>query len=65
MNQRGNEPMTMVHARIPCGLMQWLDDASNQAGVSKSEFIRLALEYVQAGNVEIVQKTIFKPNSER
>lgn len=57
--------MTMVHARIPCDLMQWLDDASNQAGVSKSEFIRLALEYVQAGNVSIVQKTIFKPNSER
>lgn len=66
MNQRGNEPMTTLHARIPCELMQWLDTESSKTGVSKSEFIRLALEYIQAGNVCIVQKTIFRPSdSER
>ena len=66
MNQKGNEPMMMIHARIPVALEKWLESTAYAAGVSKSEFIRLALEYIQAGNVCIVQKTIFKPtNSER
>ena len=61
MNQKGNEPMTMLHAYISVDLMQWLNDTADSAQVGKSEFVRLALEYVRASGVTIVQKTIFRP----
>lgn len=61
MNQKGNEPMTMLHAYIPVDLMQWLNDTADSAQGGKSEFVRLALEYVRASGVTIVQKTIFHP----
>lgn len=63
MNQKGNEPMTMLHAYIETDLMQWLNQSAKQANVGKSEFVRLALEYVRMSGVTIVQKTIFHPNS--
>lgn len=65
MNQKGNEPMVMLHAYISVDLMDWINATAKESNVGKSEFIRLALEYVRNGNFPIVQKTIYKPNSER
>ena len=61
MNQKGNEPMTLLHIRVPIDLETWVSQTAGQAGVTKSEFVRLALEYIQASGVTIVQKTIFRP----
>lgn len=65
MNQKGNEPMTMLHAYISVDLMNWINTSATESNVGKSEFVRLALEYIRQGDFPIVQKTIFKPNSER
>ena len=66
MNQKGNEPMIMLHAYISVDLMDWINATAKESNVGKSEFVRLALEYVRDGNFPIVQKTVFKPtNSER
>jgi hypothetical protein len=65
VNQKGNEPMTMLHAYISVDLMDWINTSAKESNVGKSEFVRLALEYIRQGDFPIVQKTIFKPNSER
>lgn len=60
MNQRGNEPMTMLHAYIPVKLKSQIDSSAMQAGVNKSEYIRLCLEYIQENGVKVVQKHTFR-----
>lgn len=52
--------MTMLHAYIPQKLMEKITISANCAGVNKSEFVRLALEYVQERNIQIVQKMTFR-----
>lgn len=60
MNQHGNEPMTMLHARIPVDLMQDLDRLASTSGVSKSEYVRLSLEYLRDNQIQIVKRVAFK-----
>ncbi len=61
MNQKGNEPMIMLHAYIPAKLKESIDESASRAGVSKSEYIRLALEYVQShSDIVIVHKVTFR-----
>lgn len=59
MNQKGNEPMMMLHARIPLELMEYIENASSQAGISKSEYIRIALEFVRDSNLQVVKSVSF------
>ncbi len=60
MNQKGNEPMTMLHAYIPVKLKEQIDASAARAGVNKSEYIRLSLEYIQENRVRVVQKLTFR-----
>lgn len=63
MNQKGNEPMTMLHARIPVDLMEDLDKLAVKSGVSKSEYIRLSLEYMRDRQIEVIKKVSFRDGS--
>lgn len=60
MPLRDNEPMISVHLRIPSDLMEKVGNASQIAGVTKSEFIRLCVEYVFSERVELVTTRFIK-----
>ena len=60
MNQKGNEPMTTFHSRIPLELMEWINEESAKAGITKAEFIRLAMEYIRENRVILATKRTFR-----
>ena len=63
MNQRGNEPMPMVHTRLPEELIDWIDSSAKEARVTRSEFIRQALEFLKESKAPI-HRNIFRSDSE-
>ena len=62
MNQKGNEPMTTVGLRIPIDLLEAITETSQACGIPRSEYIRLALEYVHQHGIELAVKKTFKGN---
>ena len=60
MNQRGNEPMAILHVRIPCELLERITVLAEQSGISKSEYVRLALEYAQDNELIISKKITYQ-----
>ena len=57
MNQRGNEPMAILHVRIPCELLERITILAEQSGVTKSEYVRYALDHVMSRGL-IIEKSI-------
>lgn len=56
MNQRGDMPMDSMRFRIPTELLQKVEEKAHAANVTKSEFVRLCVEYVLQENIELVKK---------
>ena len=57
MNQRGNEPMAILHVRIPCELLERITVLAEQSDVSKSEYVRHALDHVMSRGL-IIEKSV-------
>lgn len=57
MNQHGNEPMTILHVRIPCDLLERITILAEQSGISKSEYVRHALDHVMSRGF-IIEKSV-------
>ena len=60
MNQRGNEPMAVMHVRIPVELMQQIESLANQSGLSKSEYVRMALEHARDNDLKITRQVTYQ-----
>ncbi len=60
MNQLGNSPMTTFHSRIPADLMEWIDSEARKSGITKAEFVRLAMEYVRDSHVVLATKRTYR-----
>lgn len=60
MNQKGNVPMTTTGLRIPVDLLQTVTVKAERAGITRSEYIRLALEYVEENGICLAEKKTFR-----
>lgn len=60
MNQRGNNPMTLYTLRLPLELKESIEQSAKKANVSASEYIRVALEYIQENGLIFEKVSTFK-----
>ena len=55
--------MPMIHTRLPEELIDWIDSSAKEARVTRSEFIRQALECLKESKAPI-HRNIFRSDSE-